>query len=177
MVITAVAKKNNLIQSWEYGEAKCESENTQPIRLLIFNEKKSIIGIAQVIFKRIPFGGFVCRMNRGPFLLGDDYKNVEVKIKIILCIINYLKNTNCLIFLCNPEIEWSNSSNKLMKYMGGISISIKPKWGSGKINLEDNEEKLLNQLKAKWRNSLNKGLKSELITYKDKLTNESLETL
>ena len=64
-----------------------------------------------------------------------------------------------------------------MKYIGGISISIKPKWGSGKINLEDNEEKLLNQLKAKWRNSLNKGLKSELIICKDKLTNESLETL
>ena len=85
-------QENNLIQSWEYGEAKCESENSQPIRLLIFNDKKSIIGIAQVIFKRIPFVGFVCRMNRGPLLLGNDYKNVEFKIKIILCIINYLKN-------------------------------------------------------------------------------------
>ena len=52
--------KNNLLQSWEYGNSKKQSEGWEPIRLLVSDEKNNPIGIAQVLVKRIFFlGGLV----------------------------------------------------------------------------------------------------------------------
>ena len=71
--------KNNLLQSWFYGEVKRKTENIYPTRFIISNGTTPV-ALVQILLKKIPFFGTVARINRGPILVRDFEKHPEEKL-------------------------------------------------------------------------------------------------
>ena len=64
----------NLIQSWEYGEAKALTSSWQVERGVI-SDNNQVIGAAQTMIRHAPAGtGGMAWINRGPLLLNQDLK-------------------------------------------------------------------------------------------------------
>ena len=59
----------NLLQSWQYGNAKQIAENWKAYRFIILNTHGDSIALTQVLLKKIPIFGIVARINRGPLIL------------------------------------------------------------------------------------------------------------
>ena len=64
----------NLMQSWEYGEAK-RVQKWKPFRYLISDEDNNPIAMFQVLYKGLPLIGGVARINRGPIYFQDFIDN------------------------------------------------------------------------------------------------------
>jgi hypothetical protein len=67
--------KTNMLQCWQYGEAKKQSEKLEVVRFLIIDENNVAIALSQFLIREIPFVGGVARLNRGPILI--DNKKVK----------------------------------------------------------------------------------------------------
>ena len=63
----------NLLQSWEYGEAKSSTSNWR-VNRHFFSNNGNKIGYAQVFVKHIPYlNTGVAWVNRGPLVLTENY--------------------------------------------------------------------------------------------------------
>ena len=71
----------NLLQSWQYGDAKQNVENWVAHRFIILDENEDEIALTQILVKRIPFLGSIARINRGPIIIGqnEEKQNQELK--------------------------------------------------------------------------------------------------
>ena len=58
----------NMLQTWEYGEAKKNTEGWIPVRSMFVDVDKPI-GIAQTLTKKIPLLGGIARINRAPKII------------------------------------------------------------------------------------------------------------
>ena len=106
--------KTNILQSWEYGEAKSKAEGWKPIRLVFEDDKKIIVGLAQVLTKTLPFVGGLARLNRGPLLVraGDEEEIGLNKLQLINHIRKVAKTRWWWLFYLAPEIEeWNGKTN------------------------------------------------------------------
>jgi lipid II:glycine glycyltransferase (peptidoglycan interpeptide bridge formation enzyme) len=155
----SLCKNTNLLQSWQYGEAKERSEGWKAQRFMIVNENKQPIALAQVLTKTLPFLGRIARMNRGPLLLKDSSLNAEGPLKLLALrvILREAQSSRYWIFQIAPEMTLNESSLGL-KAMGFKKLRSQP-WSSGRISLLADEHSLLMDLEGKWRNQLRKGQK------------------
>lgn len=158
-------QKTNMIQSWEYGEAKELTSHWKPLRFIIEDSNKTPIALAQFLVFSIPFLGSVARLNRGPLKI-----NLEASSDNEVLDLNMIKAINAeaskrwwLLFIA-PEINKNSIKEDKL-----ISLGLRPRkvtsWGSEVISLEkfDSNEELLASLNGKWRNMLRKSQKSSLI--------------
>jgi lipid II:glycine glycyltransferase (peptidoglycan interpeptide bridge formation enzyme) len=60
-----------LLQSWEYGEAKSQTQIFRAQRFLLQNEREEAVGLLQALVGSLPIIGGVARINRGPVFLAD----------------------------------------------------------------------------------------------------------
>ena len=169
----------NLLQSWEYGEAKKEAESWQPYRLLISDENNLPIALAQVLVKELPFVGGVARLNRGPLLINNTNPPNPFPDQFIIFSVlrKYAFRKKWWIIRVAPEIEHSDASMKRLKSIGGSWLSRQSPWASGLIDLTNDEAGLFMQLKGKWRTALRKGQKSGVDVISSDLDREKLEEL
>jgi lipid II:glycine glycyltransferase (peptidoglycan interpeptide bridge formation enzyme) len=148
----------NLLQSWEYGEAKRTAERWKPRRFVIKNESGHPRGVVQVLTKTLPVVGGVARINRGPLLFDAHPENDRFSFEVsqaLTAILRMARKERWWYLSIAPEALQSSTANELLEKLG-----FKPgrgsAWGSAMLSLESSEEDLLKNLKGKWRNLLRK---------------------
>lgn len=164
----------NMLQSWEYGEAKLYAEGWKPIRLVFEDEKNMPIGVTQILTKTIPIFGGVARLNRGPLLISTK-QCVDEKINrldILAHIKKVAKKRRWWFFYIAPEIKLTEAYQKEdLINLGYKERDSNLAWGSSLVSLKS-EEELMVDLKGKWRNLLKKSQKSDLVI-RSKISNQS----
>ncbi len=148
-------QKINILQSWQYGDAKQKSSKLKVHRFLIKNDKKKVVGIAQTLSLSIPKLGGVVRMNRGPLMISSIKKKQDPKDlqKVISALLGEFKKRQWWLVQIAPESTNVKSTNDFLKSIGLKKVST-PSYSSGLLNLKTSEEDLLMGLKKKWRYSL-----------------------
>lgn len=168
----------NLLQSWQYGEAKARSEGWKLDRLLVLDHDHNPVAIVQVLIKYIPFIGGIARINRGPILLKKH--SPEKELGIIFGSLNMLiREARCnrwWFLSLAPEIHSSEIANNGLKALGFYRSKAQP-WSSGLISLSLDEDTILMSLNGKWRNSMRKGIKLGVKVKKAQGSEASLKIL
>ena len=149
----------NLLQSWEYGEAKHTAQRWIPHRFLIHDSSGRNRGLVQVLTKTVPFLGGFARINRGPLLLDKDTLNEDYLLNFrhaLKAILNYSSQRRWWYLSIAPEMSDSRESQIILRKLGFRLSKNKYAWGSALIGLDVGEEELFNRLRGKWRNLLRK---------------------
>lgn len=153
----------NLVQSWEYGDAKGAVSGWEPVRYLFEDRNGEPHALMQALVKPIPYVGGIVRINRGPLLLGHQDAECDCQRKLYALQTLMKLSRDCRWWVCSlsPEIDEKESCILRLNQFG-LLRNRKISWGSAIINLEESEEDLMKSLKSKWRNLLKKSLKSEV---------------
>lgn len=143
--------RSNLLQSWEYGEAKKTIENWN-VKRGIFSIDGQEVAIVQVLEKNI-FGLLkIYRINRGPLFL----KNIDqATIYSVFSLLHdelkgFLKNR---VLFHAPELNIAGNSIMLLSKLG-YRLTNSKAWESIWVDLGQTQEELRTQLDGKWRNQL-----------------------
>lgn len=148
----------NLLQSWEYGEAKKNGEGWVPKRILLKTKEKKV-GLVQVLSKTYLNKFNVFRINRGPlFYPNVDEKEIEASLRF-LSRYSSLKKGSILFF--NPELNL-NGKNLVNIYKSGFVKRNQVSWSSSYVDLSLDKDNLRRILDGKWRNMLNAAEKSAI---------------
>jgi len=171
-------QKINMLQCWQYGNAKVETSKWNVVRFLIINEAGNAVALAQVLSMTLPLVGGIARMNRGPLLIkqtenGQDSKHICNIISALLG--EFIKRRWWLVQIA-PEINDSELAGKLLNNLGLKKLVLTP-YASGFLDLQKDEKKLLMDLKKKWRYSLRKAQNSNINISELEGNNENLEIL
>ena len=151
----------NLMQSWEYGEAK-RIQKWEPFRFLILDEDDNPIAMFQVLHKGLPLIGGVARINRGPIYFQDFIDNpLENKIisKIFTTIKILAKQKKWWYVSFSPELADSSDNKLALESIGIKQITKQIPHGSIRLYLNTSLDDLFMGLKSKWRNLLRKAQK------------------
>jgi len=168
----------NLLQAWQYGDAKAEAEGWGVKRVLIKDERDEPVGIVQVLTKGMPILGFIARINRGPMILGDLEQSERIRRSFLLLSVLRNKASDNLwrILLVAPEIQEQSKTGYVMSAMGFTRRSIDP-WSSARLDLLRDEQDLFMGLNGKWRNGLRKSEKSGVTVSRCEINESSLDDL
>ena len=151
--------KSNLLQSWEYGQAKQHEKNWHPKRGVLVIDSK-VVAICQVLEKTL-FGFLkLYRINRGPLFLNNP--NESQVLGVFHCLKNELTSSwkTCLLFHA-PERDLNSDSIILLSRLG-YRLASPIGWESVWVDLNQGREKMRSQLDGKWRNMLVNAEKSGL---------------
>jgi len=153
----------NLLQTWEYGEAKRVVEGWEPVRYIIFDDKEPV-GLVQILSKSLPLFGGVARINRGPLFLynvvADGVFSEIIKNSLQAICHEIVKNKKNYLVIA-PEIEESEANVHILERLGFGTAGGIP-WSSSVLDLSLCEEALFKNLHGKWRNLLRKSEKMDL---------------
>ncbi len=155
-------EKSNLLQTWEYGDAKAATESWSPIRFVVENINGDAIAIAQILTRTIPVLGGVARLNRGPLFLKErDTMSENDCVEVLNSILSLKRKNRWWLFFIAPELKDGQlENNSLSKFLAKPRTGAS--WGSSLLNLDIDEDQLLKNLNGKWRNLLRKAMKSDL---------------
>jgi len=144
------ASRSNLLQSWDYGEAKADQEGWR-VRRGAFYRDDEPIAFAQVLQKGVPGLLTVSRINRGPLSIRPLTAHEQRDI------FGQLANLGCLrrgrVLTIAPELDLSGSSMVMMGNMG-FRQSSPCAYESLWIDLDCDLNALRKLLDGKWRNML-----------------------
>jgi len=157
--------QTNMLQSWEYGDAKQKTEGWAPQRFLISNEQSTPVALVQILVKSLPVLGGVARLNRGPLVLNTVDKSQSDNVKLMaLSILKKLAREQRWWFLqVAPEIN-NTAHNKYSLLAIGYRKLDRIAWGSGLIDLGEKESDILMSFAGKWRNMMRKGIKLGVVS-------------
>ena len=171
--------KSNLMQSWEYGDAKSISEGWKPVRYLWEDAIGKPVALAQVLTKSFSIFGGIARLNRGPLLIS--YENFSSDTSVKLELISTLKKIARLkrwwVFFMAPEIlsiDTSESSLKLNHL--NVRQNVCP-WASTRLSLKVDQSGLMATLNGKWRGHLRKAFANKVNVIEVALTSETIDEL
>jgi len=153
-------KKSNILQFWQYGNAKSNTSNWNAYRFLILNTNHEPVAMVQVMALEFSIFGGIARINRGPIFIGS-YENKGELVKIFSAIFDEFKKRRWFFTQIAPETNNSNQLRIFFKNNRFKKLSKNP-YASGLISLQNEESNLLLGLKKKWRYSLRRAQKSEL---------------
>jgi len=165
-------KNNNILQSSEYVQTKVECENWTAHKFLIIDHEQNPISIVHILKKKKPLLGEYIRINRGPLLIENNIKiSKDILITASLILITKLSiNRRWKFISIAPELKFSNENIAKLKLLGFLKRNTNS-WASGLISLKETEEDLLMSLNGKWRNTLKKGIKNNIIIKKENENN------
>jgi len=153
----------NLMQCWEYGEAKAHSGQWQ-IERGIFEKDGRLIGAAQVFVRPLPLGlpGGLAWVNRGPLWhQGVLDKNAELKLALSMLAVlrrHYVEKAGLYLRIASSIPEEFSGEGDLMN--SGIKPTGVSGWASAKLDLTSSIEEIRAGLRANWRGHLNKAERS-----------------
>lgn len=148
----------NLLQSWEYGEAKA-SKRWIARRFVIFDNNEVFISLVQAFETKIGLGFKAIRLNRGPlvssFFLSSRETRTKLEQKLIrtfgkLCTLN-----KWILVSWAPDATALNSIASMRPPVLWRRRKVSP-WESQRLSLTYSERELLANLGGKWRNALRK---------------------
>ena len=160
----------NLLQSWEYGDAKEQSGGWTPKRLVIFNQDNLPIALVQVLTKCIPVFGGIARINRGPLLFDDDSINyLELKLQALKILMVEARRRRWWVIQIAPEICDSYDARVGLQKLG-LRKQKKTAWASSLIDLSLSIDDLYSNLNRRWKRALSKASKLGVIVKSTDLT-------
>jgi lipid II:glycine glycyltransferase (peptidoglycan interpeptide bridge formation enzyme) len=153
---------NNLLQSWEYGEAKRLSESWTPSRYVFENIDGEQVAIVQVLARTLPLIGGIARVNRGPLFLSKKIKeSPSIYLEILRSLLALKKIKRWWFFFIAPEINKDQIEGFDLRCLG-LKLRKASPWGSTILDLTPGVDDLKKNLNGKWRNLLRKSQKSGL---------------
>ena len=171
-------RHTNLLQCWQYGTAKEQSEKWKAIRFIV-TEGDNVIALVQLLTRTVPLLGGVARINRGPLLNKNIAKDcrIDVSSQVIEALLYYAHKKHWWIVQIAPELPDLDIGTNLLGKIGLQKLNIAPH-ASGLLSLSSsNESDLLKNLKGKWRNCLRKGMKLGVIISVVSCNSDELNTL
>jgi lipid II:glycine glycyltransferase (peptidoglycan interpeptide bridge formation enzyme) len=168
----------NLLQSWQYGDAKEQAEGWQAQRFLIVDENKQAIALAQVLTRVLPLVGGIARLNRGPLLLFNHPMVTEVprKLAALQVLLKEAHRRRWWLLQAAPELPDTTSAALGLQALGFRKLTA-PAWASARMSLQIEEQGLLMQLNGKWRNCMRKGVKLGVTVSRNECKDEVLTFL
>ncbi len=170
----------NMLQTWEYGEAKRTAEGWQPKRFCIRDQNKKPVAIVQVLLKRLYGFGYVARINRGPLLL-EGSMNPEMPSvmasKAIALLRESMRKQGWRLLTIAPEMLDTWQHRFVLKALGFKKRRKMANWTSGRLELKKEDKVLLKELKSNWRNKLRKSQEIEIAIKEKWLELKEIEAL
>ena len=147
----------NLLQSWQYGAAKEQSQGWRARRFLISDTNGKPVALAQWLTRTLPFLGGIARLNRGPLLLEalPEEKAIETSLGVLQALLKEARCQHWWIVQIAPELPNHETSQQGLRQLGLRRRAIAA-WASGLIDLSLSEEELLGRLNRRWKRSLRK---------------------
>ena len=152
------AMQSNLLQSWDYGEAK-SSESGWRVARCVFYRFDEPIAFLQLLQKRVAGFILVSRLNRGPVFLRTSVYFDEFLIWKKLASLGNL--WGCKLLSASPELRLSGQNLHYMARLG-FKQFLPRAWESIWLDLTPDLKVLRQRLDAKWRNALTSSEKSGL---------------
>jgi|694.fasta_scaffold50825_3 dTDP-4-amino-4,6-dideoxygalactose transaminase len=147
---------SNVLQSWEYGEAKQVSEGWKVRRIAYFSESQPV-AICQILDRRI-FGIFkISRISRGPLFLSN--ATAIQRSTVLDQVVSGYSFLKFRLLSISPEIEVGLTPlplSGLAKLQQISPIGTE----SAVLSLTQDVQAIRNDLESKWRNQLNVSEKS-----------------
>ena len=152
--------KANLLQSWQYGEAKAQAEGWRVVRFLISGNTDQPFALAQMLTRSYPLFGGIARLNRGPLLLDDfpEDQSVAKKLEIIEALLIEVRHRRWWVVQIAPELPDSPIVITSLNQMG-LRRRPDPAFASGRLSLKADEQSILMGFNGKWRNCMRKGIR------------------
>jgi hypothetical protein len=151
--------RSSLLQSWNYGEAKAQTEGWV-VHRGVFSVQGRVIAFVQVLEKRIVGLFRVYRVNRGPLFL--DVPDAQLCKGVLQRLKNELSGIfQGRLFSFAPEMPLSGDSIILLSDVGFRQLN-SSSWESVWIDLSKELEELRKQLNSKWRNMLSYAERQDL---------------
>ena len=169
----------NMLQSWQYGDAKEAIEDWKAHRFIILDENGESIALMQVLVKKILIFGIIARINRGPLIIGQikqQHNQELIAINTITALINESSHRGWRMLQIAPELCSTKVILYQLRKLGLRQLSA-PAWASGLLSLKKSEDELLMNLNGKWRNCLRKGLRSEISIKNSNVNTHNIQKL
>jgi len=158
----------NITQSSCYGLSKAETENKNiDFYKIMIGDKQ--IGFFQILRKKYFNLITLLRINRGPILANDIELND--RIDVILKILKFGNIFNLKVLSITPDISYFSIESLFLKGLRSRRLRFS-NWKSAIIDLNKSVDNLLLSLKPKWRNSLRKAQRENLIINRSSSTSE-----
>jgi len=152
-------KIKSLTQSWNYGLAKQEAEGWAICRYVVYDGHASPIALFQVLFKKIPLIGGICRINKGPLIIHNNKNDEDLSLYAIEAITKKLRKERFWMIqfapLLGPSIYIDNGLKKI-----GFKKTKHPPQDSGLISLAENEDEIMLEFKPRVRTNLRKAIRN-----------------
>jgi lipid II:glycine glycyltransferase (peptidoglycan interpeptide bridge formation enzyme) len=152
----------NLLQSWEYGEAKELAEKWVAKHFIIFNQQKKPVALIQVLIKSLPLLGGIARVNRGPILIGNTAKNhktvVSIKMASLALLLKEARKQHWRLIQISPELPNTTIVKESLLKLG-LKRQNQPVWASGRIDLNIDKQDMLRNFSTRWRRHIKKSIK------------------
>jgi lipid II:glycine glycyltransferase (peptidoglycan interpeptide bridge formation enzyme) len=162
--LTEIIDHTLITQSWPYGSAISRAKKINVERFNMGNDALGNVAFAQVLTKRLVLNFAIARINGGPIFLPTYSNNVFILYQTISAIKSYLKSKGIYLLSLAPNIRHSDIHYQTFKQLA-YKLPIYP-WGSSIIDLKKTEEEILGNFNGKWRNGLNKSMKSNITVFK-----------
>jgi lipid II:glycine glycyltransferase (peptidoglycan interpeptide bridge formation enzyme) len=154
----------NLLQSWEYGEAKQKAQGWKPSRYLIQDEEERALGLVQILSRTLPFLGGVARINRGPLWFSsspDEGRRASETSHALAAVLRLASGKRWWYLSVAPEVTETHPAREGIEKLG-FRPARNPTFGSTVLSLEHTKDELFKNLKGKWRNLLRKAQRLDL---------------
>lgn len=150
----------NLLQTWEYGDAK-QTEGWRVQRFVLSEDEP--VAAVQVLLRPIPLLGTVARINRAPLLVArDDTLAYQTERRVVRWIRDELVGCRRMAVSFAPELVGHERSAMVMAD-AGFERAAGPAWTSGLIDLTPDEPERRRCIDRKWRNILGKAERGRLL--------------
>ena len=153
-----------LLQSWEYGEVKSQTQHFRTQRFLLQNETEEAVGLLQALVYSLPVIGGVARINRGPVFLSDFLHislSRECVREIMTAIREIAKRQRWHFLRIVPNLL---NDEELIPILTELGFRKRDRFpvSSGVIDLSRSVEQIRAGFHGKWRNILTKSEKMGL---------------
>ncbi len=154
-------KRSNLLQSWQYGEAK-RGRFLSHYNYLIIDDNGLPLGIIQILVHGFFGLGGVARINRGPLFFSASEFNEDKIMNSFEAIRSLAVKKNWLYIRFAPEVLAANHAEEIFLRLGLKKIDNATPYGSMLIDLNREEDEIFMSLKGKWRNLLRKSMNCDV---------------
>lgn len=154
----------NLLQSWEYGEAKSSPKGWRAVRFVAETELGEPVALMQLLVREWPIVGGMARLNRGPLLVNLSEAtpgDAEKVLHILETLLNEARKRRWWVLYVAPELELKDVIHHRLTDIG-MRLRRTAPWASSMLSLSSAEEVLFSGLNGKWRNLLRKSQKAGL---------------
>lgn len=142
----------NLLQTWEYGEAK-QSEGWRVERFIL--QHGGPVAAVQMLSRRVPALGTIARINRAPLIMSKDLPLGDAATHAIQWVRDELVKRGFTALSFAPELP-ANEATAAKLARAGFERAQAPAWASGLIDLTQDEVVRRRSIDRKWRNLLGK---------------------